>query len=89
MKQVKLRPQTPDAECEMCTMCGRGVGMVYDQRINEAPFMCWVCEMRFPPEQWEKDDEGCFFDLANNGGIDVEEMPNGGRLKPWLIKETK
>lgn len=76
------------SECEMCDICGRGVGMVIDDRIlkNPHPFMCFVCEMRFPPEQWEEDEQGLYFNLSKNGGIDVEPLPDGGKLIPWLKK---
>ena len=88
MNKIKLRPQAPNSDVEMCTMCDRGVGMVYDTRVNKAPFMCLVCEMRFPVEQWEEDELGCFFDLTNNGGVHVKQTPRGVELHPWLTKEN-
>lgn len=87
MANVLFRPELLQ-ECEMCSICGRGVGMVYDDRRlkNPHPFMCWICELRFPPEQWEADDKGLFFNLSKNGGVDVEPIPGGGKLHPYLTK---
>lgn len=78
-----------EPKCEMCSVCGRGVGMVFDDRrlTNPHPFMCLVCELRFPPEQWEADEQGVFFNLSKNGGVDVEPTKNGGKLHPYLKKD--
>lgn len=91
MKNVLFRPELL-SEVEMCSICGRGVGMVYSERElkNPSPFMCWVCELRFPAEQWEEDEQGLYFNLSQNGGVDMIPEPGttGGRLKPWLRRPS-
>jgi hypothetical protein len=72
MKNILFRPKLL-IKCEMCSICGRAVGMVIHRRKikNQHPFMCFVCELRFPAEQWEADKEGLFFNLSKNGSIKI------------------
>lgn len=82
MKKDKIFRPDLEHEVEMCSICGRDVGMVYDDRDlkNPYPFMCWVCELRFPPEQWEADEQGLFFNLTKNGTITLD----GNKIFPSL-----